>query len=119
MSASISPTRAPCLARATARFAVTVDFPTPPFPLEIATMLPKCGYATGVGAGTAARRDCGSCPITGRLRGPLLVLSAVGPAVAGREGAGAGRVETLLTCDASFTSTLTSVTPGTCCSACL
>ena len=32
MSASISPTRAPLAASATARFTATVDLPTPPFP---------------------------------------------------------------------------------------
>src|SRR5437867_12103145 len=36
MSASINPTRAPCLTRAHARFTATVDFPTPPLPLLIA-----------------------------------------------------------------------------------
>src|SRR5207253_10489181 len=36
MSASINPTRAPCLTRAQARFTATVDFPTPPLPLLIA-----------------------------------------------------------------------------------
>src|SRR5205823_14770131 len=36
MSASINPTRAPCLPRAQARFTATVDFPTPPLPLLMA-----------------------------------------------------------------------------------
>ena len=36
MSASINPTLNPFFANATARFAVTVDFPTPPFPDAIA-----------------------------------------------------------------------------------
>src|SRR2546423_9137136 len=72
MSASINPTRAPWLASAMARLDATVDFPTPPLPLDTAMMLPRCGYATGVGAGTAARCDWGSCPITGSARdGPL------------------------------------------------
>ena len=33
---------------------------TPPFPLDMAMMLPRLGYVTGVGAGTAARFDPGS-----------------------------------------------------------
>jgi hypothetical protein len=49
-SASRIPTRTPVAAIATARFVVTVDFPTPPFPLETAMILPRCGYETGVGA---------------------------------------------------------------------
>src|SRR5438094_4372403 len=36
MSASINPTRAPCLTRAHARFTATVDFPTPALLLLIA-----------------------------------------------------------------------------------
>ena len=39
MSASISPTTKPSRARATARFTVTEDFPTPPFPEAMATTL--------------------------------------------------------------------------------
>src|SRR5512135_1608411 len=39
MSASRSPTRAPARASATARFALIVDFPTPPFPDATATTL--------------------------------------------------------------------------------
>ena len=38
MSQSHSPTRAPVFSNATARFAATVDFPTPPLPLAIAMM---------------------------------------------------------------------------------
>src|SRR5574341_776478 len=38
MSASSSPTLAPALARATARFTLTVDLPTPPFPEAMATL---------------------------------------------------------------------------------
>ncbi len=38
ISASISPTLAPAFASATARFVVTVDLPTPPFPDAIATI---------------------------------------------------------------------------------
>jgi hypothetical protein len=39
MSASSSPTRAPVRASATAKFALIVDFPTPPFPDATATTL--------------------------------------------------------------------------------
>jgi hypothetical protein len=46
----MSPTRAPDAASATAKLTATVDFPTPPLPLETAITCPKFGYATGVGA---------------------------------------------------------------------
>src|ERR1051325_569050 len=46
------PTRAPPSANATARFVAIVDFPTPPFPLEIATTCPRFGKWTGC---------CGGC----------------------------------------------------------
>ena len=46
------PTFLPIFASATARFTVTVDFPTPPFPDETAMIRPRFGYDTGVGAGT-------------------------------------------------------------------
>src|SRR5438034_188965 len=53
MSASMSPTRCPPprRARATARFAETVDLPTPPLPDEIARTVPRWGSSTGVGGG--------------------------------------------------------------------
>src|SRR5258708_19139717 len=51
MSASIRPTRWPARASATARLAETVDLPTPPFPDDTASALPRCGMATGVGGG--------------------------------------------------------------------
>src|SRR5258708_6015464 len=51
MSASINPTRWPARAIAAARFAETVDFPTPPLPLEIASTLPRPGSSSGVGGG--------------------------------------------------------------------
>src|SRR5207245_4150668 len=51
ISASISPTRCPCWASATARLTDTVDFPTPPFPEETASTLPRFGISTGVGGG--------------------------------------------------------------------
>src|SRR5213080_4120265 len=62
MSASISPTRCPPPRRAsaTARFAETVDLPTPPLPDEIARMVPRWGSSTGVGGGDAARTGAGS-----------------------------------------------------------
>ena len=43
MSASMIPTRAPVLASASAMFTATVDFPTPPFPLETAMIAPSSG----------------------------------------------------------------------------
>src|SRR2546422_4999789 len=54
MSASMSPTRWPCRASATATFAETVDFPTPPLPDETASTFPRCGKSTGVGGGGTA-----------------------------------------------------------------
>src|SRR6267378_1474304 len=54
MSASISPTRWPSRASAAARFAETVDFPTPPLPLEIANTLPSAGISFGVGGAGGA-----------------------------------------------------------------
>src|SRR2546427_422994 len=67
MSASIRPTRWPSRASAAARFADTVDFPTPPLPLEIASTLPSPGISSGVGGagGVAAGRPDGraaACP---------------------------------------------------------
>src|SRR6058998_1417441 len=62
MSASMSPTRWPCRASATARFTETVDFPTPPLPDETATTLPRLGSSTGVGGG-------GTAPGAGRAPG--------------------------------------------------
>src|SRR5215211_7522540 len=38
MSASMSPTRWPCICKARARLAATVDLPTPPLPLATAMM---------------------------------------------------------------------------------
>src|SRR5689334_7803072 len=66
-SASMRPTRAPDAASATARFVATVDFPTPPFPLDTAMTRPSSGYETGVGAdglGAAA----GAAFMTGSVR---------------------------------------------------
>src|SRR2546429_2602471 len=60
MSASMSPTRWPCRASATAKLAETVDFPTPPLPDEIASTLPRFGSSTGVGGG-------GTAPGAGRV----------------------------------------------------
>src|SRR5437773_10209159 len=53
MYASISATRCPPPKRAsaTARFAETVDLPTPPLPDEIARTVPRWGSSTGVGGG--------------------------------------------------------------------
>src|SRR2546430_14018290 len=62
MSASMSPTRWPRRASATARFAETVDFPTPPLPDETATTCPRLGSSTGVGGG-------GTAPGAGRAPG--------------------------------------------------
>src|SRR5712692_10547088 len=65
-SASFKPTRAPDFARATARFVASVDFPTPPLPLEIAMTCPSSGYATGCCAGTGF--GVGPASMTGRAR---------------------------------------------------
>src|SRR6266496_3384995 len=67
MSASISPTRFPACASAAATFAATVDFPTPPLPLDTAMVRPRCGISTGVGGG-------GTLPGAGRA-----VLAALAP----------------------------------------
>src|SRR5207247_8820191 len=82
MSASMRPTRWPACASATARFADTVDFPTPPLPDEIAITLPRCGSSTGVGGG-------GTAPGAGRGAVPgaapasaTLTRTAVTPATA-------------------------------------
>src|SRR3989442_15038623 len=93
MSASMSPTRcpAPKRASATARLAETVDFPTPPFPDEIASTAPRCGSSTGVGGG-------------GTPRGPGR----------GADGRGAVPCAELL---GSVTLTRTAVTPSTPCTA--
>src|SRR5512140_909849 len=54
MSASSNPTRAPIRASATARFALIVDFPTPPFPDATATTLRTPGICRFPSAGTFA-----------------------------------------------------------------
>src|ERR1039457_788015 len=59
MSASMIPTRLPVCASATARFTVTVDFPTPPLPELTAITLPRFGYETGVGAATRGAAQLG------------------------------------------------------------
>src|SRR5579864_368119 len=70
MSASMRPTRAPLRAKATARLTETVDFPTPPLPLETAMTCPRLGYATGVGA-DGRGRAAGFCSKTGSGRRSL------------------------------------------------
>src|SRR5262245_31394578 len=60
MSASITPTWCPACANNTARLAATVDFPTPPLPEEIARILPRLGYWTGVGGGGTFGGGCGA-----------------------------------------------------------
>src|SRR5437868_4386937 len=50
MSASMSPTRWPCICRVRARFADTVDLPTPPLPLATA-MIWRTPSRTGIGCG--------------------------------------------------------------------
>src|ERR1700693_2970652 len=50
MSASRSPTLAPSAARATARWSLTVDFPTPPLPLAIAIVFLTPGSRPPAGA---------------------------------------------------------------------
>src|SRR3990170_3391692 len=63
MSASSSPTRAPVRARATARLALIVDFPTPPFPDATATTLRTPGIDRFPCAGSfAARTSAGGAP---------------------------------------------------------
>src|SRR5690606_7484927 len=59
MSASSKPTRRPRSASATARFAATVDFPTPPFPELTANTcsIPATRFRSGVGAGTECGRS--------------------------------------------------------------
>src|SRR6266702_3391664 len=63
ISASIRATRCPSRASAAARFAATVDLPTPPLPLEIASTLPRDGISAGVGGG-------GGVGAAGRADGP-------------------------------------------------
>src|SRR5512143_1969651 len=52
MSASSNPTRAPVRASATARLALIVDFPTPPFPDATATTLRPPGIGRFPSAGS-------------------------------------------------------------------
>ncbi len=65
------PTRAPCCASETARFTATVDFPTPPLPLETAMTWPRSGYRTGRRRGRALRRAAVH-PSPGRARPAVL-----------------------------------------------
>src|SRR5687767_4839551 len=68
MSPSMSPTRAPACRSATARLLATVDFPTPPLPLEMAMTCPSSGYATGCCGGGTCR--AGRLSMTGSARPP-------------------------------------------------
>jgi hypothetical protein len=55
MSASITPTASPRLARAAARLTVTLDLPTPPLPLATAyTLVREPGWANGMTGSAAA-----------------------------------------------------------------
>src|SRR2546422_573023 len=92
MSASISPTRWPSRARAAARLAETVDFPTPPLPDEIARAAPRLGCSIGVGGGGTPPRAAApaACAAPARAAPP----SPVPP-------------------PESFTLIVTAVTPGT------
>jgi len=56
MSASSTPTMRPCAASATARFAVTELFPTPPLPLAMASTLAPIGTAVSVAFSRAFHR---------------------------------------------------------------
>uniref|UniRef100_W8C0A8 Uncharacterized protein n=1 Tax=Ceratitis capitata TaxID=7213 RepID=W8C0A8_CERCA len=57
ISASNNPTRFPILARLTARFTATVDFPTPPFPEATTTI----SVTPGKGARLGKPRAISSC----------------------------------------------------------
>src|SRR5688500_30644 len=78
MSASISPTRDPARASATARLLATVDFPTPPLPLEIAMTCPRFGYVTGC-CGGGTRGCAGRSSITGNARPAVLSVISTEP----------------------------------------
>src|SRR4051812_47258108 len=86
------PTRLPDCASEIARFTAMVDLPTPPLPLDTATILPRPGIATGVGADGLA--GAGG-DITGSGALPPPAGDDAGPALA------------------SITFTVASVTPGT------
>ena len=75
-SASISPTRRPAAASATARFAETVDFPTPPFPEEIAMIRPRSGIS-GAGGGCAGPASPAPGGPWVTLAGPEGLLTAI------------------------------------------
>src|SRR6266536_1725286 len=67
MSASISPTRWPARASATATLADTVDLPTPPLPDEMAITLPRWQIDGGRRGRHAPRRGT-RCPGRGSAR---------------------------------------------------
>jgi hypothetical protein len=73
MSASIRPTFEPAWARATARLTETVDLPTPPFPDEIATILPSRGSRGRAAAGRAVGHAGGTDRV-GDVDADLLAL---------------------------------------------
>src|SRR6266536_5097171 len=60
MSASVRPTRRPCMCRATARLAATVDLPTPPLPLATAITCFTPGRAIFGGIGVCIGVPSGS-----------------------------------------------------------
>src|SRR3989454_942627 len=121
MSASIRPTRWPSRASAAARFADTVDFPTPPLPLEIASTLPSPGISSGVGGagGVAAARADGraaACPPPS-AESTTFILTAVTPGTSATalrawraSDPGSSRVSTNVNATAPVASTATSFT---------
>ncbi len=123
MSASIRPTRCPSCASAAARFADTVDFPTPPLPLEIARTLPSDGISSGVGgAGGAAAgrpdgRAAGCAPPAPSAESTTFIFTPVTPGTPSTafrawraSDPGSSRVSTKVNVTAPAESTVTSFT---------
>src|SRR5215213_3234759 len=81
MSASIRPTRWPCIWRARARLAATVDFPTPPLPLATAMMWrtpSRAGFDCGPGC-MAFLDLLGVAQLAEQFQGVNARVVAVGP----------------------------------------
>src|SRR5215207_7117497 len=81
MSASISPTRWPCIWRARARLAATVDLPTPPLPLATA-MIWRTPSRAGIGCGPGCMMVLGLfrvAQVAEQFQGVDAGIVAVGP----------------------------------------
>src|SRR6478609_7692186 len=80
MSASTTPTRSPCCAIATARFAVTDDLPTPPLPDATAnTLVSEVGLLNGMTGSAPPRSRSVSAARCSGLITPIAIRTSATP----------------------------------------